>query len=364
MKKRLLTFLLSVTCLVAAFQTPVSAALIDNAKVSSGPVLSGTSESTVVDRAYDYVLFDSSNSSKYLNYAYSLMSYTLLTSDNGRVYKLSNTALLNDATRFTPKITVTVNPTRARSVKVETGSMQKEGYACYVVDLNDYAVLDQQTVGYETVYTSLKEQTLPVTLTGTQDVTHENITIKTGAKIKISHTLHVNYERLLDLHYTAKYDSVFDRTPVNLHAVGADGVVIIPRTDYETGKDVVWKELNRIEAEVEYGGADIESFWKMSTRWNDPQLLKRFSDGLAFIRSFANSTFSGRVNLYLTNPYLTIEGEESIPHENVVIYELLDGKLYNVTSKFRYTTNSDDEGAFKISTDHLGTYIFYDRELV
>ena len=47
----------------------------------------------------------------------------------------------------------------------------------------------------------------------------------------------------------------------------------------------------------------------------------------------------------------------------MVIYEQKDGKLTDVTRKFRYGEDSDGNGAFILTTDYLGNYILANQKL-
>lgn len=127
--------------------------------------------------------------------------------------------------------------------------------------------------------------------------------------------------------------------------------------------EITWEDENDTIARLTFeGDSDVNKYYpKLSTKWDDADYAENFAGTDAFIRSFVgNPTISAtsRPVLELYNPFVDEDGEETVAAEDVVIYEVVDGALVDVTEKFTAGENDDGDSVFTIKTRTLGTYIF------
>ena len=120
---------------------------------------------------------------------------------------------------------------------------------------------------------------------------------------------------------------------------GIESDVMYPDSDYENSTaDYCWESLGRICAELNHSDSAVLNYIpKLSTFWTDGLLLKKFSNTSGFIRDFGNADIKANVQLLITNPFVTFDGEETIPHEDIIIYQYHGKGLTDVTNKFRFT---------------------------
>lgn len=327
---------------------------------TSTATISNTAKTSTAAVAYDYQPFDEKNSSKYINEVSCETTKLTLQGDNSAYYRITDLAPFVDNKNFITTVKRDANPDMIKSIKTVTdpGRRQSE-VPSFAIRLSESAVLDDVYLGFETLYTAKRDVTLSAIRTGTTgSSTESDLVVKSGAKITVTQTLLVNYDKLNLLQFSPKYNTSFDQLVGSEGSAGVEGDSMYPQTDKDS--DYTWESLGVLCAEVETGSASVTYAPKLSAFWRDAKLLTKFGGKNAYIRSFGSCTISGKVDLILTNPYLNFDGDETVPHKDVYIYEYVDGKAVDVTSKFIYTQNSDGDGAFKISTDHLGTYIFAD----
>ncbi|WP_101908372.1 hypothetical protein [Marasmitruncus massiliensis] len=127
--------------------------------------------------------------------------------------------------------------------------------------------------------------------------------------------------------------------------------------------EITWEDENDTIARLTFeGDSDVNKYYpKLSTKWDNADYAENFAGTDAFIRSFVgNPTISAtsRPVLELYNPFIDEDGEETVAAEDVVIYEVVDGALVDVTEKFTAGENDDGDSVFTIKTRTLGTYIF------
>ena len=144
---------------------------------------------------------------------------------------------------------------------------------------------------------------------------------------------------------------------------GEKGVVIKPVKNEEN--TVTWEDNNDTLAIMKFtADSDVEYYMpRMATKWNNEDYLDYFDDMDAYIRSFVGNPSipcTSRTRLWINNPFVDDDGEETIDPDDIYVYEVVDGELYDITDKVEYTTNDDDDYAFLIKTRTLGTYIFSD----
>lgn len=127
--------------------------------------------------------------------------------------------------------------------------------------------------------------------------------------------------------------------------------------------EITWEDENDTIAKLTFeGDSDVNKYYpKLSTKWDNADYAENFAGTDAFIRSFVgNPTISAtsRPVLELYNPFVDEDGEETVAAEDVVIYEVVDGALVDVTEKFTAGENDDGDSVFTLKTRTLGTYIF------
>lgn len=127
--------------------------------------------------------------------------------------------------------------------------------------------------------------------------------------------------------------------------------------------EITWEDENDTIARLTFeGDSDVSKYYpKLSTKWDNADYAENFAGTDAFIRSFVgNPTISAtsRPVLEFYNPFVNEDGDETVAAEDVVIYEVVDGALVDVTDKFTYGENDDGDSVFTLKTRTLGTYIF------
>ena len=111
------------------------------------------------------------------------------------------------------------------------------------------------------------------------------------------------------------------------------------------------------------GDSSVDNFFpKLSTKWDNATYAEYFADQDAFIFDFISNpeiSSTSRPVLTIYDPYYDYEEDESlVDSENVVIYQVVDGELVDVTADWSYGETDDGEMAYTTKTRQLGTYIF------
>lgn len=338
---------------------PAAAAQSDSVETSADmPVLSKQSDTTAAAKAYEYHPFDPNYSGIYINEFYCESSRLMIVADDGKSYLVTDPTPFTDGS-LTCTLRYVANVQMIKSMKVAAADQRQSDMPAYVLRLSDNAILDDITAAFSATFTA--PQDLNITVRDASDVNAKPVKmlVKSGAQILIRHRMDVSYDRLNRLKYTPKYNVDFDALRHDGPA-GIESDVMYPEDDYENSTaDYCWESLGRICAELSHSDSSKPAYVpKLSTFWTDGDLLKKFSKTSAFIRDFGGANLKTNVQLVITNPFVTFDGEETIPHEEIVIYQYSDKHLKNVTKKFRYTKNTDGDGAFSITTNELGSYIF------
>ncbi len=344
----------------AVSETPMPALSQQSEKVevsADAPVLSKTSDTLAAARVYEYHPFDANYSGIYINEFYCETTRLMIVADDGKSY------LVTDPTPFTNgSLTCTLrygnNAPMIRSMKVATASQRASSMPAYIMRLSDNAILDDISATFSATFIPAGDVAVTVRDASDSSAPKQKMLIKNGAKIVIRHQMDVSYERLNQLQFTPKYNVDYNAFRHDGPA-GIESDVMYPDSDYENSTaDYCWESLGRICAELNHSDSAVLNYIpKLSTFWTDGLLLKKFSNTSAFIRDFGNADIKANVQLLITNPFVTFDGEETIPHEDIIIYQYHGKGLTDVTNKFRYTRNSDGDGAFVTSTNHLGIYI-------
>ncbi|MCI8649666.1 MAG: hypothetical protein HFG20_06080 [Anaerotruncus sp.] len=179
-----------------------------------------------------------------------------------------------------------------------------------------------------------------------------NAVIKKGTKLKIPISFWVKNEKI-----DGDYDDM----------AGNGGTVVKPTKNEE--HEAIWEDENNTLAAVRMNAdSDVKVYYpKLSTRWY-PQLpfTEAFSNQDAFIYNFMGNpvlSSTSRATLELRNPYVDDEGELTLAPEDVIIYQVKNGQLTDVSEQFTATENEEGEPVFSIRTRELGIYVFAEQAI-
>lgn len=145
-------------------------------------------------------------------------------------------------------------------------------------------------------------------------------------------------------------------------AAGTGGVTLKPTKNDDN--EIVWYDENDDIAMLTFeGDSSVDNFYpKLSTKWDNSTYATYFADQDAFIFDFISNpdiSSTSRPVLTIYDPYYDYEEDESlVDSENVVIYQVVDGELVDVTADWSYGETDDGEMAYTTKTRQLGTYIF------
>ena len=146
------------------------------------------------------------------------------------------------------------------------------------------------------------------------------------------------------------------------YAAGTGGVTLKPTKNDDN--EIVWYDENDDIAMLTFeGDSSVDNFYpKLSTKWDNSTYATYFADQDAFIFDFISNpdiSSTSRPVLTIYDPYYDYEEDESlVDSENVVIYQVVDGELVDVTADWSYGETEDGEMAYTTKTRQLGTYIF------
>ena len=146
------------------------------------------------------------------------------------------------------------------------------------------------------------------------------------------------------------------------YAAGTGGVTLKPTKNDDN--EIVWYDENDDIAMLTFeGDSSVDNFYpKLSTKWDNSTYATYFADQDAFIFDFISNpdiSSTSRPVLTIYDPYYDYEEDESlVDSENVVIYQVVDGELVDVTANWSYGETEDGEMAYTTKTRQLGTYIF------
>ena len=145
-------------------------------------------------------------------------------------------------------------------------------------------------------------------------------------------------------------------------AAGTGGVTLKPTKNDDN--EIIWYDENDDIAMLTFeGDSSVDNFYpKLSTKWDNSTYATYFADQDAFIFDFISNpdiSSTSRPVLTIYDPYYDYEEDESlVDSENVVIYQVVDGELVDVTADWSYGETDDGEMAYTTKTRQLGTYIF------
>ena len=358
MKRKLFVSLLAVFCVLSMGVTALAAEA----------TLSKDSKASAVPQIYNYepLRTDSLTGRTVFGNTVTCAAIERVYDDRGDLYRVSDASVLADPLNFQCTTKITDNPMVIRTVKKSDEPIVGTGVP-FLVTLQDDYVYQNVVACFSVTYTAKRDVTLPVTATGSNAGKSFDLMVQSGATIQQDYRLNINSDTLFRTNFddyvlTGRwYGDIFLENDIDYPA-GAEDLVISPRRDWDS--ECTWEDTDIIVAEL--NGGDFSYYPKLSTQRSDTGLVDdRTNVGQIYTRFFrGNPTSSSKATLTLTNPFLNFDGEEMVPHQDVYIYEVRSGVFYDVTKKFRYTTDSDDRGAFQIQTDTLGNYVFSGKKLL
>lgn len=148
------------------------------------------------------------------------------------------------------------------------------------------------------------------------------------------------------------------------YRVGESGLMISPlENDWN---EIVWYDEESDLARLYFfADSDVSAFYsKLSTKWEHADYASYFNDQDAYIFDFTGSpslSSTSRADLEIYNPFMDEDGNETIDPESAVIYQVIDGDLYDVTDSFTYEEGDSGEMAYRTRTRFLGTYIICEK---
>ena len=355
MKRSVLAAALALACALS-LAAPAFAA-------EKAPSLAGDSKTTAVAKVYEY------DPHRYLANGNSVYGNTLTVAadervydDSGKLWRVTDSSAFYDSSAFRCSVKTTANAMNARSVRQSDEPIVGAG-ARFVVTLSKDGMYDNTGIGFTVTYTAVKDTALPVSPLGANTGTASELAVKSGAKIVIDYTLRITEDTLFPSSYLKTspdwYGDLFYFKDVE-HPIGAEDIVLTPTQEGDS--DYTWEDEDIIVAEL--SGSDIFYAPKLSTRRADTGRNHTAPLGEMYTRFFRGNPDAKGGTLTLTNPYLTFDGEETVPHRQIHIYEATEaGDLKDVTSRFKYTADSDGRGAFSAKVRTLGNYIITATEL-
>ena len=130
-------------------------------------------------------------------------------------------------------------------------------------------------------------------------------------------------------------------------AAGTGGVTLKPTKNDDN--EIVWYDENDDIAMLTFeGDSSVDNFFpKLSTKWDNSTYATYFADQDAFIFDFISNpdiSSTSRPVLTIYDPYYDYEEDESlVDSENVVIYQVVDGELVDVTADWSYGETDDGD---------------------
>lgn len=114
-----------------------------------------------------------------------------------------------------------------------------------------------------------------------------------------------------------------------------------------------------------FGDSDVNKYYlKLSTKWENADYAAYFNDQDSYIIDFKGApklSATSRADLEIYFPFTDEEGNATVDPDEVSIYQVVDGELYNVTGQFQFKANDDGDAVFATRTRFLGTYILCEK---
>lgn len=145
------------------------------------------------------------------------------------------------------------------------------------------------------------------------------------------------------------------------YMAGDGGVVLEPNKNEDN--EITWEDENRTLARLAFESDDDAKklFPKMTTKWDDQDYADYFADQDAFLFDFIGApriSSTSRATFEIYNPYYDSDEDAlTVDPSDVVIYQVIDGELVNVTPAFSAVETDDGDYVFRSKTRQLGTYV-------
>ena len=148
--------------------------------------------------------------------------------------------------------------------------------------------------------------------------------------------------------------------------VGTGGLMLNPvKNDWN---DVTYYDEDGDVAHMRFfGDSDTKKFFaKLSTKWEHADYASYFNDQDAYIFQFTGSpslSSTSRADLEIYNPFINEDGDETFDPEQAIIYQIVDGDLFDITDQFEYREGTNGDMAFCTRTRFLGNYIICQKPI-
>ena len=145
---------------------------------------------------------------------------------------------------------------------------------------------------------------------------------------------------------------------------GDGGVVVKPQKNEDN--EITWEDEKDTLAWLNFTSDDDAKkfFPKMTTKWDDQEYAEYFADQDAYLFDFIGNpkiASTSRASLRLRIPFLNEDGELSVGEDSIVVYQVVDGALVDITGKGRIHETDDGDWVFELKTRELGTYIIAEK---
>lgn len=292
-----------------------------------------------------------------------------LCGQDGQIYRLADSSPLSDTSLFRTKIQLLINAPAVDTLMLAKEEQGYPGRTSFILTLEDDWLYQDVMVKFQVTFTALQDTVLSVLPTGANAPTPQQMQVNKGEQIAVQYTVHISDEDLFIGNYDgdtlppARYEQLILPGDPDFPC-GPVEVILTPKKDKDA--DLTWDDVGKLVAQVNFAGGAPDGSPKLSACWEDTGLPGSPELGDCYARVFVGNpkVQSGEMSLILTNPFLTEKGEETIPHHQVVLYEILDGQLVDISRRADYGADSDGNGAFLLTTDHLGSYVLSKQALL
>ena len=186
-----------------------------------------------------------------------------------------------------------------------------------------------------------------------------------AVKIELKQDITDNeYKLTPEVTFTAKEKVTMGNTTENAdqdYMAGDGGVVLEPNKNEDN--EITWEDENRTLARLAFESDDDAKklFPKMTTKWDDQDYADYFADQDAFLFDFIGApriSSTSRATFEIYNPYYDSDEDAlTVDPSDVVIYQVIDGELVDVTPAFSAVETDDGDYVFRSKTRQLGTYV-------
>lgn len=229
-----------------------------------------------------------------------------------------------------------------------------------------------KSVNTQNLYSALNGQTVPGTAGRHRFIEVEFNPLYDDEEVKVTFNLRITPTNdAIDLGYAKDGEELrvrdfyvriknIERAADNDWKVGINGLLLKPlENDWN---EVTWYDEDGDLAYMHFfADSDVDSFYsKLSTKWDHADYASYFNDQDAFIFDFTGSpklSSTSRADLQIYNPFVDADGKETMDPTTAVIYQVIDGNLYDITESFTYEEGDNGEMAYCCRTRFLGTYI-------